>query len=132
MILLLSLPLAANAEKENVLRDDYEVEYKALYPDENKYDIALICVSSNDAIILGELQEDNGWRQRELSRFTNRLDIANSKINKFRIKIIFSSLGAIQTAVGSMMILSGDADIKRWGIGIAAFGLIEVGIGIGF
>ncbi len=128
----MSSPLLVSAESENDLRDSYEVEYKALYSNENKYGITLICVSSNDGVILGELQEDNGWRQRELSRFTNRLNIANRKINKFRIKIIFSSLGAIQTAVGSVMILSGDDGIKKWGIGIAAFGLLEVGIGVGF
>ena len=130
--MLLNLPLPVSGENESVLRDDYEVEYKALYPNENKYGITLVCVSSNDAVILGELQEDNGWRQRELSRFTNRLDIYRNKINKFRFKVIFSSIGAIQTAVGSVMILSGDADIKKWGIGIASLGLIEIGIGIGY
>jgi len=132
VILLLSLPLAVNAKKEKILRDEYEVKYLPLEASENKYNIPVVCLSMDDGKIVGELQLDNGWRQRELSRFSNRMDIYKSKLRKSYIKIAFSSVGAIQTAVGSVMILSGDADIKKWGIGIAALGLLEIGIGIGF
>lgn len=132
MIYLLGLPAIVSGEKEKILRDDYEVEYLPLKLSENKYGIDLVCLSSDDAMIIGDLQIDNNFRQNELSRFSNRVDIYKAKLIKSYIKIMFSSVGAIQTAVGSAMILSGDADIKKWGIGIAALGLIEIGIGIGF
>ncbi len=130
--MLLNFPLLVSAESENDLRDDYSVEYLALQSNENKYQIPLVCLSMDDGKIIGELQEDNGWRIRELSRFTNRVEILKRKNWKAPIKIALTSIGAIQTAVGSMMILSGDEEIKKWGIGIAAFGLLEVGIGVGF
>ena len=128
----MSSPLLVSAESENDLRDSYEVEYKGLEASESKYNIPLVCVSIEDGKILGELQEDNGYRTREISRFSNRIDIFKRRNRKLRIKIIFSSIGAVQSAVGAVMILSGDEDIKKWGIGIAAFGLLEVGIGVGF
>ncbi len=124
------LPNPVNAE--NDLRDDYGVEYLHLQANENKYEIPLVCLSINDGKIIGDLQEDNGWRTRELSRFSNRIEIYKSSLRKAAIKITFSTLGAVQVAVGSMMILSGDAEVKKWGVGIAAFGLLEIGIGVGF
>lgn len=132
VILLISLPLAASAKEENILRDDYEVEYLPLKASETKYDIPLVALSMEDGKIIGELQLDNGWRQRELSRFSNRMDIKDSQINKFKIKVVFTSVGAIKVAVGSAMILSGVDEYKKWGGVIAGLGLLEIGIGVGF
>lgn len=129
MILLNVSVKGATTQEENAT-NKYFINYLALSYDENKHGITLICVSSNDALKIGDMQEDLGFTGRELSRMTERYKIEKKKVFRFRIKSGLSIGGSILNMVGGGMLATGNADLKKPGYALIAVGSSFIALGI--
>jgi len=121
LILLISSVTEVIAQDESETNEFY-IEYRALGPDENKYNMTLICVSSNDAFKIGDMQEDLGFANRELSRMTERYTGEKKKVFRFKIKSGLSVGGAGLLFVGAGMIATGSKALEKPGYTLIATG----------
>jgi len=53
-------------------------------------------------------------------------------ITRFRVKVVVTTTGALSMATGSIMFITGDADLKKWGAGLMGGGALILGVGIAF
>ncbi len=122
LILLISSVTVVTAQDESATNEFY-IEYHALAVDErNGYGMTLFCVISNDALKIGDMQEDFGFANRELSRMTERYSREKKKVFRFKIKSGLAVGGSGFLLVGAGMIATGSKALEKPGYTLIATG----------
>ncbi len=121
MILLVSSVREVIAQDEGAT-NEYYIDYMGLGSHENKYNMTLICMSSNDGIKVGEMQEDIWFLGRELGREKERTKIESRKVFWFKIRSGLAVGGSGLLLVGAGMIATGNATLEKPGYTLIATG----------
>lgn len=72
----------------------------------------------------GAVDNQDRWKQLDKD--------SQKKIGRFTIKIVLNTTGALSMAAGSVMFVTGDSDLKKWGAGLMGGGALILGAGIAF